>query len=374
MDKLEDIALGVACYFIQDLFFEDDKENTISSSIQKVNNYIEETVYFMQDSQFKADFRLSRVTFETLLSNIGGMWTENVRRGAISVKIEKQLMIAIWYLANLECFRSVAERFGVSKSSAWKCLHCVCEKLIEYNKTAKVLAWPNVQSQERISRMFYKKANFPSCIDGSHVPIKAPLHNHTSYVNRKGFHSVILQAICDDKYLFTDVYAGEAGSVHDAMVFKRSEFSVNENAYEFLHNGHILGDSAYPLTSKLLVPFKDYGQLTEVQKHYNTAHAKTRVPIEQAFALLKGRFRRLKLVENTRIDRIPIMVVSACILHNICMLNKDILDINIQSEQNEEREMTINYAAESVTQAGKNKREIIAHNMTRAFDLLVHCN
>ena len=34
-------------------------------------------------------------------------------------------------------------------------------------------------------------------IDGTHIPILAPRENHTEYVNRKGFHSIIMQAVTD---------------------------------------------------------------------------------------------------------------------------------------------------------------------------------
>lgn len=43
----------------------------------------------------------------------------------------------------------------------------------------------------------------------------APKESHVSYINRKGYHSVLLQGVCDHQKLFTNVYAGEAGSIHD---------------------------------------------------------------------------------------------------------------------------------------------------------------
>lgn len=41
--------------------------------------------------------------------------------------------------------------------------------------------------------------------------------------------------------------------------------------------------------------------------------------IERAFALLKGRFRRLKYLHMTRADLIPYVILACCILHNICL-------------------------------------------------------
>lgn len=60
-------------------------------------------------------------------------------------------------------------------------------------------------------------------IDGTHIPIVSPSDNHTDYVNRKGYHSVIIQAVVDSKYLFRDTVIGWPESVHDARVLANSE-------------------------------------------------------------------------------------------------------------------------------------------------------
>lgn len=44
--------------------------------------------------------------------------------------------------------------------------------------------------------------------------------------------------------------------------------------------------------------------------------------IERAFALLKGRFRRFKFLDMSRLDLIflyPSFIIAACVLHNICL-------------------------------------------------------
>lgn len=51
-----------------------------------------------------------------------------------------------------------------------------------------------------IKNGFYKQAQFPNvigCIDGTHVRILAPSTDENAYVNRKGFHSINVQAVCD---------------------------------------------------------------------------------------------------------------------------------------------------------------------------------
>ncbi|GFS17661.1 Harbi1_0 protein [Elysia marginata] len=63
-------------------------------------------------------------------------------------------------------------------------------------------------------------------------------------------------------------------------------------------NYHLLGNSAYPLQRYLMAPFCINGYLTMLEKKYNSAQSSTRVDIQQAFRLLKGKFRRLKETGN----------------------------------------------------------------------------
>jgi len=57
----------------------------------------------------------------------------------------------------------------------------------------------------------------------------------------------------------------------------------------------------------------------QIQKNFNYVHAQTRQVIEKAFALLKGRFRRLKFLDMNRDDMIPHVIIAFCVLHNICL-------------------------------------------------------
>ncbi|VDI71776.1 Hypothetical predicted protein [Mytilus galloprovincialis] len=89
---------------------------------------------------------------------------------------------------------------------------------------------------------------------------------------------------------------------------------------------HILGDAAYPTRRWLLTPFRDNGHLTDQQKKYNQYHSSNRVVIERAFALLKGRFRRLKYLETIKLDTSVEIIMICCVLHNICILTNDNID------------------------------------------------
>ncbi len=111
------------------------------------------------------------------------------------------------------------------------------------------------------------------CVDGSHIPIEEPVNNPSSYVNRKGFHSMLLQGVCNEQLQqFIDCYAGEVGSIHDACMLRRSELfgKLQPNSQHFPPETHLLGDPAHPLMERLLVAFKDNGQLTRREQIFNT--------------------------------------------------------------------------------------------------------
>lgn len=164
------------------------------------------------------------------------------------------------------------------------------------------------------------------CIDGSHIRILPPRENKNCYVNRKNYHSILLQGVCDNQKLFTDVFTGIAGSVHDYTLFKKSDLysGILNGDVIFYNESYLLGDLAYKLSRNIMVGFKNDGHLTQRQVKFNKILSKKRVIIENAFALLKGRFRRLKHMETIKLDLMALLIITGCILHNVCIFNGDI--------------------------------------------------
>ncbi|KYN08603.1 Putative nuclease HARBI1 [Cyphomyrmex costatus] len=141
-------------------------------------------------------------------------------------------------------------------------------------------------------------------------------------------------AVCDHTRYFTHIYVGNVGSVHDSRVFRLSSLQeyIN-NPMKFPNNAHLIGDAAYALHTHLLVPYPDNGHLTQYQKNYNLCHSSTRMVIERAFALLKGRWRSLLHVLAVNcVDFVPYHILACCVLHNICLLQKDEME-NMQSNR-----------------------------------------
>ena len=110
------------------------------------------------------------------------------------------------------------------------CLCTKCVKLYIVEKLApRYIKLPNDDSIQTITDGFFHRWQFPQCagaIDGSHIPILTPTLNSKDCVNRKKFHSIVLQAVVDHQCRFLDIYIGWPGSTHDARVLANSSIYI----------------------------------------------------------------------------------------------------------------------------------------------------
>ena len=104
-------------------------------------------------------------------------------------------------------YREIGDKFGVGVSTANEKVNDALLFLI--NKLHTISRLQEGRNLAAIINGFLEKWNLPQClgaIDGTHIPIKAPGHCHTHYFNRKCFHSIIVQAVCDSECCFTGVF------------------------------------------------------------------------------------------------------------------------------------------------------------------------
>ena len=143
------------------------------------------------------------------------------------------------------------------------------------------IKWPEnpVKTKSDIDKI----AGFPGvvgCVDGSHIPIPVSRGHGYRHINRKGFASVNLLAVCDSDLKFTLVNVGWPGSVHDARVYRNTQQPILEMEEDLLAGSHLLGDAAFPVATYLQPPFRDNGHLTEQQTPFSKKLSSTRMSIE----------------------------------------------------------------------------------------------
>ena len=134
-------------------------------------------------------------------------------------------------------------------------------------------------------------------------------------------------------------------------------------------NSHILGDPAYPLKKNLMVAYKNNGRLTAKQDQFNNSLSAARSCIERAFSHLKGRWRRLKYLDMSDIERVPRVIIACCVLHNICIKTQDeLVDVDAavitdpRSVADDDR-MTTNQLRSTDLREASQKRDMIANEL-----------
>ena len=81
--------------------------------------------------------------------------------------------------------------------------------------------------------------------------------------------------------------------------------------------------------------------------------------IERAFALLKGRFRRLQHLEVEVTPKISTVIIAACVLHNLCIFHEDDIDDYMETTHEDNN----NYVSLAIpnTQARDKRQQIMQH-------------
>jgi len=99
----------------------------------------------------------------------------------------QQVLIALRFYASGSFLQVIGDTIGVDKSTVSRVVTNVSLALVA--KQQQYIKWPKDQ-----------QGKFPcviGCVDGTHIRIQAPHENENGYVNRKGFHSINVQGICN---------------------------------------------------------------------------------------------------------------------------------------------------------------------------------
>ena len=137
------------------------------------------------------------------------------------ISVEERVAVTIWKLATNVEYRTLSALFGLGRSTICTIVVNTCHA-IETHLLPECVQIPSGNRMKEVVEGFEKYWGFPQAagaIDGTHIPIVRPQESAYDYYNRKGFYSIIMQALVDFRGLFTDVYIGWPGKVHDASVF-----------------------------------------------------------------------------------------------------------------------------------------------------------
>lgn len=109
-----------------------------------------------------------------------------------------QVLIALRFYASGSFLQVIGDTFGVDKATVSRVVFSVTQALITHRD--EFIKWPSNEELQEVKNAFFQRGGFPGvigCIDGSHIRIQAPHEYEKSYVNRKNYHSINVQAICN---------------------------------------------------------------------------------------------------------------------------------------------------------------------------------
>ncbi|XP_060752309.1 uncharacterized protein LOC132863488 isoform X2 [Tachysurus vachellii] len=296
---------------------------------QRANDWWTVVVPNFTDDQWSQNFRMSEDTFLYLCHRLRTAMEKRDTNFRLCVPIKKRVAIALWKLTTNSELRLVSHLFGVGVTTVWRCVREFCSAVNEV-LLPELIPFPNDDKLMEMAMNFEQKYGLPQCVGviaGSHIP-NVPTEYHAEYFNHMGWHSIILQGVVDGNGLFWHVFAGSPGSMHEATVLHVSGLWDLIGQGLFPNNskniaGHdvgyyLLGNAAFPLQSWLMKPFSVMGQLTAEQLAYNQKIYRAICVAENAFVRLKGRWRCLHKRNDSHIDLIKTMVLTCCVLHNLC--------------------------------------------------------
>uniref|UniRef100_UPI003AAED5E2 putative nuclease HARBI1 n=1 Tax=Centroberyx gerrardi TaxID=166262 RepID=UPI003AAED5E2 len=233
------------------------------------------------------------------------------RNGALSPAL--QVLISLRFYASGSFQNTVADMVNVSRSTA--------VSLALQDRAHQYVRLPTQQEATHTKERFRRDSGIPGifgCIDGTHVRIQAPSKNEYLFVNRKGFHSINVQVVCDADMKLIDVVARWYGSAHDARILRDS--ALARVCEEGRLSGIMLGDSGYPLKKWLMTPVMV--PRMEQERQYNYVHSRTRSIIERCIGVLKRRFNCLHCEIRMEPERACTIICAAAVLHNICIAKR----------------------------------------------------
>ena len=183
---------------------------------------IETVIYRYSNKEFRRDFRINKDTFNKIKERLTPILQyEDRESGKPGLSVEKQILVFLWYISNQDVIREIGRLFGISTSTAHTCIRRVASALCEIRNS--VIKWPDLEEQNTISTEVENRYHIPNVIgfiDGTHIRLTAKPSD--DYINRKGYASLNVQLLVDNKLRVLDCYAGWPGAAHDARVYRNS--------------------------------------------------------------------------------------------------------------------------------------------------------
>ena len=243
-----------------------------------------------------------------------------------------KLVVTLRHLASGDSYPTLQFAFRVTRSTINKCVHEVCDAIIRAYQD-QVLTCPTLpEDWLEVESIFHRRWNIlhaVGALNGKHIPIRCPWRGGSLYHNYKGFHSIVLLSLVDGDYKFLWVDVGADGSSSDAQIFKHCNLrhKIEDSSIGFPEseslgiggpkvNFFILRDNSFPLKLMLMKPYSRRS-MELVERVFNYRISQGRWVVENAFGILKSRFRIFQSPMQQEPPLLARVVMACLVLHNL---------------------------------------------------------
>ena len=301
------------------------------------------------DVKWKTHAGMTYKTYKRILGRLRRIPELTPKRRTYNYIPLKRRLLIVLHILRTGCTQTQMEiSTGVSQQTISSMLHQICKALVQIKAEAGIYLPTNTDELEMVALEFESWSNslLPGCvgaIDGTHIPFQTDDQN---YYNCKKFYSINVQAIVDARMMFRDVSPQIfEGRWSDPRVYNWSYASrwIKELGKCLVKdfNGtpvglYVVADGGYALRSGIHTPYNKRhdmpgappnAELLPHMRDYNYYHSSTRMVVEQAFGILKGRWRMLLVTDKFpyKPETVHMMTTACAVLHNICTQENDML-------------------------------------------------
>jgi hypothetical protein len=202
------------------------------------------------DEELIRNYRLPRHEIINLILEFEPQLKRNTLRSH-AIPVSTQILVALRFYASGSFQNVVADSSGLSQQSVSKIITSVSNILADKARNEIKMPTGILQLQQTMSD-FHAVAGFPQvigAIDSSHIPIKAPSEDELIFVNRKKYHSLNVQVVCDAKRMIINYVVNYPGCTPEAFIWNNSTLRTRFQHGEF-RDGILLGKlNSYSVTN-----------------------------------------------------------------------------------------------------------------------------
>ncbi|XP_046384539.1 putative nuclease HARBI1 [Ischnura elegans] len=279
--------------------------------------------YLMPDAAYQGLYRLNKALTTELVEELEPHMHQAERSTSIPTKLK--VLCALHFFGQGSYQKSAGSdcHLGLSQAAVSRAIEEVTEAMNSPQVLTRWVHFPQTRNERRQAiQENYQATGFPGVlgfVDGTHVAIRAPSERENLYVNRKSYHSLNAQMVCDSRLRILNCVARYPGSTHDSFIWRNPEVCREmRTVWESGERCWLLGDSGYPHQPWLQTPILDAVEGSP-EENYTKLHVRARSAVERCFGVLKSRFRCLHRTLEYAPAKVGRIINACTILHNMCM-------------------------------------------------------